>query len=943
MMFKNIYLDRFNSKCHLWKTDGSYDVFDFKCRSFIETPDVPGCQYKTIKGVPVSPYYCSPNDERNRLNSGILNAESDVTLEIRVLSEYFEQTKDLSFKLEQFNIAYVDIETDVGSVFSGPDTVEQRINAITIFCTRSNKFVTFGLERDFVEHVYLTDEDMASGQFADGDEIVNEIDDEGRVTPVTKYYKIVPKKIVFTSKLAQKLNYTHEYVKCDTEKILLQKFFQHFSDNKIDCVSGWNSSRFDLPYLINRSIKLGLNDYRKMSPVNRVYNIEKINDFKQKELHGVICGVSCLDMLEVFKKANLKQQESYKLGDVAQKELGTTKVDLGRHGLTLYRQGQNGFARHIEYNVTDVELLPQLEDKKHYLESLIAVAADARIPLQDFFVSKRVVLGFMLNYMHRKGLVIPNIGEQMSIPYEGAYICANPKHYKWGVSFDFKSLYPSIIASANISPETKLLADEEPRGPYSKSPIKGVYYDNSVLGIIPEIVTVLVEDRDKFKALQKKHSNPSVVEHYDPDLADYYKKKQEAYKIYANSIYGLLGNRYFQFFDVDNAASITGIGRYLIQYCIDYAIKWFDNALPTSEKFKEEFGEYANVTIKGLLDQNYINGVTDKTSLGKYKRLILAHTDSFFFDYSDIYSPFYRRKRTREEFDKLREKYCTEGSPTYDGPLATILNARDATGDWDEMTLTEFTLRFEICAFSRVRALIIDKWVKENNYRTNKLYLKLEKCCNHLIEMGPAHYICYLQYDEGDDLLHSDFEKRFKPVGVEIVKSDTPKWSKTKIKEVLKKVFDDEDKGSIISLLSEYRADFKNPENIHLISKAISINSLQPSANGVLPAPRKGALKYNEIIGYSDDHNGYETISEGTKAKWIYVKEPNRFDTNVITYNTEKYPEFLNKYLQIDYNTQFEKVFQKTLSKIFECIGWGNIFEGDMDVLKKYTRKRNPN
>ena len=942
-MFKNIYLDRFNSKCHLWKTDGSYDVFEFKARSFIETPDVPGCQYKTIKGVPVSPYYCSPNDERKRLDSGILNAESDVTLEIRVLSEYFEQEKDLTFKLDQFNIAYLDIETEVGKIFSGPETVEQRINLITIFFTKTNKFTTFGLEKDLVEHVYLTDEDMANGQFADGDEVVNEIDADGRIVPVTKYYKIVPKKIEFKSKLYDKLKYTHEYVKCDTEKILLQKFFQFFSDNKPDLLSGWSSSRFDIPYLINRSIKIGLSDYRKMSPVNRAYVFEKMNDFKQKELYGMISGVSCIDLLDVYKKFNLKQQESYKLGDISQKELGTTKVDLGRHGLTLYKQGQNGFAKFVEYNVIDVELLPQLEDKKHYLESLIAVAADARIPLQDFFVSKRVVLGFMLNYMHKKGLVIPNIGEQMSIPYEGAYICANPKHYRWAVSFDFKSLYPSIIASANISPETKLLSDTEPLGPFSKSPVKGVYYDNTNLGIIPEIVTVLVEDRDKFKALQKKHSNPSKVEFYDPDLADYYKKKQEAYKIYANSIYGLLGNRYFQFFDVDNAASITGVGRYLIQYCIDYAIKWFDNALPTSEKFKEEFGEYANVTIKGMLDQTYINNANDKTSLGKYKRLILAHTDSFFFDFSDIYSPFYRRKRSREEFDKLREKYCTEGSETYNAPLAAILNARDASGDWDEMTLTEFTLRFEICAFARVRALIIDKWVKQNNYRTNKLYLKLEKCCNHIVELAPAHYICYLQYDEGDDLLHSDFEARFKAVGVEIVKSDTPKWSKIKIKEILKKIFDDEDKGEIVSTLSEYRRDFKDPVNTHLISKAISINSLQPTASGSLPAPRKGALKYNEVIGFSDDHNGYETITEGSKAKWIYVKEPNRFDTNVITYNTDRYPEFLNKYFEIDYNVQFEKVFQKPLAKIFECIGWGNIFEGDMDVLKKYTRKRNPN
>ena len=439
--------------------------------------------------------------------------------------------------------------------------------------------------------------------------------------------------------------------------------------------------------------------------------------------------------------------------------------------------------------------------------------------------------------------------------------------------------------------------------------------------------------------MQKLHSNPEKKE-YDPDLADYYKKKQEAYKIYANSIYGLLGNKYFQFYDVDNAASITGIGRYLIQYCIDYAMKWFDTALPQSIKFKEEFGEFANVTIKGFLDQQYINSIEDKTSLGKYKRLILAHTDSFFLDFSDVYSPFYGRKRTREEFDNLVKKYCDEKTETYNKPLADILEARNKTGDWDEMTLTEFTLRFEVSCFGEVRKKIIEKWCRENNYRVNKLFLKIEKCCDHIIEMGPAHYICYLQYDEGDDLLHSGFEKRFKPVGVELVKSDTPTWSKVKIKKLLEKLFNNEDKATIINEIAEYRSDFKNPANIHTISKPISINTLQAAINGVFPAPRRGAIKYNEVLESSDENNRYETISEGTKAKWIYVKEPNKFETNVITYNTDTYPEFLHRYFLIDYETQFEKVFKNPLAKIFDCIGWGNIFEGNIELMTPYMSKR---
>jgi hypothetical protein len=117
------------------------------------------------------------------------------------------------------------------------------------------------------------------------------------------------------------------------------------------------------------------------------------------------------------------------------------------------------------------------------------------------------------------------------------------------------------------------------------------------------------------------------------------------------------------------------------------------------------------------------------------------------------------------------------------------------------------------------------------------------------------------------------------------------------------------------------------------------VNTLDAAKNGVMPAPRKGANAFNAVIDSSDEYSGYEQISEGTKAKWIYVKMPNKFETEVVTFNTDSWPEFLNKYFVIDYETQFEKVFRKPLSKIFEVMGWGNIFEGNMDLMAKYMRK----
>lgn len=940
-MFKNVWLDRTKNQMHLWSTDGVHNIFDYKCKSYELAPAATQGGMRTVEGLPVRAVYDNCMDERNKINANIRNFESDIQPEIRFISEYYQNVENLKFDFKDFNVCYFDIEVEVEKGFPEPAVAARRVNLITAYGNKSNKFVTFGLEKEFIEHVYLTEEEIKNGAFPDGHEEVREMNAKGYFEKITKFYKVVKSKITFDSQSAKEFGYenNHEYINCENEVELLENFFEYFSNEQFDIITGWNVLTFDIPYLVRRCEVLGLMCHRKFSPVRRIYLMEKRNDYNKMELIPNIGGMSVLDMLHVYKKANLKQQENYKLGTISSIELGTSKIDLGPDGLKLYKKGQNGWATFTKYNVVDVELLVQLENKKHFLESVIAVCADARIPLEYFFISKRVILGFMLNYMHSKGLVIPHPGEQQHVPYEGAYIVANPGAYRWVVSYDFKAMYPSILASANVSPETKFKGPVPPDGSYSRSVIKDVWYNNEKQGIIPEIVSMVVDDRDKYKKLQKKHSNPSDREHYDPELASFYKRKQEAYKIYANSIYGLLGNRHFQFYDVDNAASITGIGRYLIQYCIDYIIKWFDVGLPRSEQFKYEFGEYANVTIKGLLDESYIAQQEDRDTLGKYKRLVLAHTDSFFLDFSDVYSPFIGKLRTEEEYKTLMDRYCNPDSRDYDMSVGSILKSRWEDGSWPEMSLTEFSLRFEHCVFGEIRSKILARWAKENNYRENRLWLKLEKCCNHLIELTRAHYICYLQYDEGDDLFNASFDKRFKPVGVELVKSDTPTWSKDNIKNLLKMIFSDVSKDDIIKRIGECRREFRLPENIASVSKPVSINTLEAAKNGVMPAPRKGANAFNRVIDSSDEYSVYEPITEGSKGKWIYVKTPNRMETDVITFNTDNWPVFLNDTFEIDYETQFEKVFKKPLIKIFETMGWGNIFEGNMDLLAKYMRK----
>jgi DNA polymerase elongation subunit (family B) len=56
---------------------------------------------------------------------------------------------------------------------------------------------------------------------------------------------------------------------------LLERVLEFWENDPPDMVVGWNSEGFDIPYIINRLIKLFGEDYAKrLSPVQNIYQRE---------------------------------------------------------------------------------------------------------------------------------------------------------------------------------------------------------------------------------------------------------------------------------------------------------------------------------------------------------------------------------------------------------------------------------------------------------------------------------------------------------------------------------------------------------------------------------------------------------------------------------------------------------------------------------------------
>jgi len=248
---------------------------------------------------------------------------------------------------------------------------------------------------------------------------------------------------------------------CKNERQLLIKFVNTFSTYDVDVITGWNTEFFDIPYLINRMRYLfgeveGAELFKKLSPW-KIVRERKVMGMRGEQQTYDIVGISHLDYLPVYKKFSWKEQESYKLDQVAYHELGKKKVDYSEYEslLELYKKNHQKF---IEYNIRDITLLPELETEKRFLEQIFGLAYDAKVNFNDALTTVRMWDVIIHNYLIQNNIVIepqkrdnahPNImGGHVKNPVPGKY--------EWVVSFDLTSLYPMLIQQYNISPDTIL-------------------------------------------------------------------------------------------------------------------------------------------------------------------------------------------------------------------------------------------------------------------------------------------------------------------------------------------------------------------------------------------------------------------------------------------------------------------------------------------------------
>ena len=938
-MYTAIHHDRQNNLMFLWYEDGSRQAYKVKHRFYTpnlgEYDSVPSGM-RDIYGKEM--YECivdgrTESDLRARHN-GVHNhlSEIDVDFRTRWLQQNYQETEELRFDVKKTNICYLDIEVASRGRFPSADKAECPVNCVTIHFSKTGEYITFGLNRP--------------------------------VSPET----------------IQKLSDSNcEYINCKTEAELLNKLFKSIGSSNVDILTGWNSDFYDIPYLVNRAGQLGV-DIRQLSRLpdkyKQVYMSKRDDTLK-------IAGTEVIDFLKLYRKFTFSERDNYKLDTIGEVEVGERKAELPDG----YKSWINYWDDWVWYNFKDVELMEKIESKCRMFETTIGACSEARVPFGAIFEAKKMLVGFILNFLHKKGIVMPPLKENEREWFPGAYVYSTPGYYELLVSYDYRSMYPSIMMGANISPETKVIygIDEVVpedalknlvRSPWTANGKRQVFYRHDKPGIVPEVVRILFDGRTVFKKKKKSYEKEgNKIE------AEYYDMKQQTYKILGNSLYGLLGNPYFQFFDIDNSASITAFGRELIITTIKELNEYFEDEIWKDKKYFKAFGDYAKV------DEKFTGTFKNQDGDLCYNRMSHGDTDSFFVKYEDIYAPFKDKVGKEVDFyifkgseiiehrsfawanseeeknalksdgvsvmDETRARtafnyYCNENCEGWvelsdEKKEETFQDGLFMDGDYriiiNKWTLTDYCRVLDAVLMEDKLAEIMQRFSDHWNYYENTLFLKREKCIHKAIVTAKKKYICHVESNE--DIKYG--KKKFAVTGLEIVRSSTTPFARERILSLIEDLLEDKDKSRMREKYLEVKAEFwkhVHENDLYDISIPSGVKHQPPKWSEYIHWPEesrkavdwrlRSASVWNHLIETDEvlKEQALEPIFEGSKVKFIKVA-PNQYGITSIAYVGNECPERLLEIFKANWEEQWLKTFAQTMDRLYDAIGWGKNFEND--------------
>ena len=157
-------------------------------------------------------------------------------------------------------------------------------------------------------------------------------------------------------------------------------------------------------------------------------------------------------------------------------------------------------------------------------------------------------------------------------------------------------------------------------------------------------------------------------------------------------------------------------------------------------------------------------------------------------------------------------------------------------------------------------------------------------------------------------------------VGLEIIRSETPEAVRERLRDIMDMILKQKDDKEIQIKIDKYSKELQNvlPEEI---SANITANNVYKYTENKYdykkgaPWHVKGVLNYRRMLHELKIVDKYEDMSDGAKAKVIYVK-PNPYAIETISFI--RWPKEFNDYLQIDYDKMIENFFLNKINTLLK-------------------------
>jgi len=366
-----------------------------------------------------------------------------------------------------------------------------------------------------------------------------------------------------------------------------------------------------------------------------------------------------------------------------------------------------------------------------------------------------------------------------------------------------------------------------------------------------------------------------LVDHYE-QLSAKYTAYEQAVKLTLNSIYGAFGNKWFHFFNIDIAESITKQGKNAILYSESILNKYVNEFWHKDTAVHEQFG----IKVKGKIEKPAV---------------IYIDTDSCYVQFQDLYESIIWQDESKQ------------------------------------LTIDEFILAFYAFRLKDYIVKCMEKYADKRN-TDNFLIFELESLAYNGIWMSKKKYIQNIAWDDKLEVTdrHPSL-KKVKTIGFDTIQSSTPKFVREKLVEALRILFKSrvtptsKDLQTLVEFMKQTKKEFALTDiddisfnrRTNNIDKYIVDDQIELQVGLKCPANVKAAGYYNYLLNNNKKYkNKYKLIGNGEKLKIYNCKSP---ISEVYAYMPNEHPYEIAP--PVDYDTQFEKSMIDPLNRVLTAIG----------------------